>query len=147
MAVFGKSFAAVPESPADAEQCMTYEFTAERAPTYLHVTGRGEHTAENLRRLLLDAYRSAVEHHCNTLLIELNFTGQSLSVGDVYSVISERSGDGAQLRHIVWVDSDPGHHERAEFAEAAARKLGVSVQFFPALAEARRSLLGTARRA
>ena len=55
---------------------MTYEFTAERAPTYLHVTGRGEHTAENLRRLLLDAYRSAIEQHCSTLLIELNFMPQ-----------------------------------------------------------------------
>jgi hypothetical protein len=126
---------------------MTYEFTAERAPTYLHVTGRGEHTAENLRRLLLDAYRAAIEQHCDTLLIELNFTGPSLSVGTVYSVIAERSEDGAQLRHIVWVDSDPGHHERAEFAEAAARKLGVSVQFFPTLAEARLSLQGAARRA
>jgi hypothetical protein len=119
---------------------MTYEFTAERERTYLHVTGRGEHTAEHLRQLLLDAYRSAIEHGCDTLLIELNFTGPSLSVGTIYSVVSERSGDGAQLRHIVWVDKDPGHHERAEFAEAAARKLGVSVQFFPNLEEARRSL-------
>jgi hypothetical protein len=126
---------------------MTYEFTAEREQRYLHVTGRGEHTAENLRRLLLDAYQAAVEQRCDTLLIELNFTGPSLSVGAIYSVISERSGDGAQLRHIVWVDKDPGHHERAEFAEAAARKLGVSVQFFPNLEEARRALQGRQGRA
>jgi hypothetical protein len=119
---------------------MTYEITIERAPTYLHVTGRGEHTADNLRRFLLDAYRAAIEHDCDTLLIELSFAGRSLSVGDIYSVISERSGDGAQLRHVAWVDNDPEHHERAEFAELAARRLGVSVQFFPTLAEARLSL-------
>jgi hypothetical protein len=120
---------------------MNYEFTVERAPTYLHVMGCGDHTADNLRRFLIDAYRAAVEHDCDSLLMQFNFAGQSLSIGSIYSVISERSLDGSQLRHIACVDSNPEHsRERAEFAELAANRLGMSARFFPSVAQARRNL-------
>jgi hypothetical protein len=120
---------------------MSYEFKVERAPKYLHVTGRGDNSEDNLRRFLLDSYRAAVEHDCDTLLMELNFAGRSLSIGSIYSVIAERSSDGSQLRHVAFVDTNLEHpRERGEFAELAASRMGVSVRCFPSVAEARRSL-------
>ena len=120
---------------------MGYEFMVERAPAYLHVKGSGDHTADNLRRFLRDAYRSAIENDRDCLLMELNFAGPSLNLGSIYAVVSEHSSDGSRLRYIACVDMNAGHsHEQAEFAELAANKLGVRVRFFPSLDEARRSL-------
>src|SRR5687768_6162911 len=120
---------------------MTYEFMVERAPTYLHVRGSGDHTADNMQRFLRDSYRAAIENDRDCLLMELNFAGPSLNLGSLYRVISERSSDGSQLGYIACVDMNAEHsQEHAEFAELAANKLGVKVRFFPSLAEARRSL-------
>jgi hypothetical protein len=120
---------------------MRYEFTVERAPTYLHVKGSGDHTADNMRRFMVDAYRAAIEHDCDRLLMELNFTGPSLNFGAIYSVIADRSPDGSRLKRIACVYVNPEQsHEEAEFAELAATNRGVNVRFFPSLADARRSL-------
>jgi hypothetical protein len=94
-----------------------------------------------MQRFLRESYRAAIENDCDCLLMELNFAGPSLNLGSIYSVISERSGDGSQLGYIACVDMNAEHsQERAEFAELAANKMGVKVRFFPSLAEARRSL-------
>ena len=63
---------------------MTYEFRVERAPTYLHVRGSGDHTADNMQRFLREAYRAAIENDRDCLLMELNFAGPSLNLGSVY---------------------------------------------------------------
>lgn len=120
---------------------MRYEFTVEQAPTYLHVKGSGDHTADNMRRFLREAYRAAIENDRDCLLMELNFTGPSLNLGSIYTVISERSSDGSLLSYIACVDMNPEHsHEQTEFAELAANTMGVRVRFFPGLADARHSL-------
>ena len=120
---------------------MRYEFTVEQAPTYLHVKGSGDHTADNMQRFLRDAYQAALENDRDRLLMELNFAGPNLNLGSIYNVISERSSDGSLLRYIACVDMNPEHsHEQAEFAELAANTMGVRVRFFPGLAEARHSL-------
>lgn len=76
-------------------------------------------------------------------LLEMAFTGRSLSVGDVYSVISERSPDGSKLDRIAYVDANPEHsHDIAEFAEVVARNRGVNVRLFTSLPEAKRWLRG-----
>ena len=120
---------------------MRYEFTVEQAPTYLHVKGSGDHTADNMQRFLRDAYQAALENDRDRLLMELNFAGPSLNLGSIYRVIAERSSDGSQLAYIACVDMNAEHsQDHAEFAELAANKIGVKVRFFPSLAEARRSL-------
>jgi hypothetical protein len=119
---------------------MGYEFTAERTPTYLHVVGSGDRTADNLRRFLVDAYRAAVESGCDCLLMELNFTGPALDLVSIYSVITERSYDGSRLKYIACVDRIPESDDQNEFAQLAANRLGVNVRFFRSLEVARRSL-------
>ena len=75
---------------------MGYEFTVERTPTYLHVKGSGDHTADNLKQFLRDAYRAAIENDRDCLLMELNFAGPSLNLGEHL-----RRGLEAQQRRIT----------------------------------------------
>jgi len=122
---------------------MAYQVTVEEHPTYLHVIGAGTRTEENLRCFLIDAHRASVERKRDLLLLELNFSGRSLNLGSVYSVISERSSEGSKYKRIAYVDAS---HERApeesEFAELAAHKQGVNVRLFQSIAEAKRWLEG-----
>jgi len=120
---------------------MDYQFTVVEAPTYVHVIGAGALTAENMRRFLIDAHRSAVERHCDSLLLEPNFSGPSLNFGSIYSIICERSPDGSRYKRIAYVETDQERHqEQAEFAEMAANKLGVNVRLFRSRIEAERWL-------
>ena len=116
---------------------MSYQFTVVPARNYVRAIGTGDNTAENLARFLLDAYRAAIARNCDSALLELNFSGESLSLGIIYAVIAERSSDGTQLRRIAFVDVNSGHvPEHSEFAEMAANKLGMNVRRFRNIADA-----------
>lgn len=120
---------------------MTYEFKAERAPTYVHVTGAGSNTSENMMRFLIDANRAAVEHNSDTLLLEMKFSGPSLDFASIYSVISARSPTGSLFKRIAYVDLNKQQSDdRAEFATLAANNRGVNVRLFRNLTEAQRWL-------
>jgi hypothetical protein len=120
---------------------MAYHFKSEEHATYLHAIGAGERTEENARRFLIDAYRASVERQRDSLLVEVRFSGPHMDLRSIYSVIAERSPDGATLRRIAYVDGvtapaiDP-----AEFAELAARNRGVNVRLFRNVSEAKRWL-------
>ena len=117
---------------------MDYELKVKQEPTYLHVVGEGAHTTENLRRFLIDAHRIALERKCDSMLLEQNFWGPSLSLGNIYSVVAERSIDGSLFKRIAYVDANTEHPpERMEFAELAANKLGVNVRSFRTVSEAK----------
>jgi hypothetical protein len=119
---------------------MTYDFTVEQKPTYLHVIGTGALTEQNARRFLIDAYRASVERKCASLLLEMRFSGPPLPLASIYSVIVERSPDGTRLERIAYVDAD---RDSAEFAQLAAMNRGVNVRLFCSLGEAERWLQST----
>ena len=120
---------------------MTYSFIVEVKPTYLHAKGQGEMTEINARQLLIDAYQACVEHNMDRLLVEMCFTGKSLSFGSVYSVIADRSRDGSMLKSIAYVDNNSAHAgDIAEFAETVAVNRGVNVRLFESVAAAERWL-------
>ena len=120
---------------------MEYHFTIEQHPTHLHVTATGDTTRENVRRFLFDAYQASIAHQRQSLLLEMRFSGPSLDLGAIYSVISERSLDGATLGRIAYVNASPEHTpDVAEFAELAAQNRGVSVRLFRTVDEAKRWL-------
>ena len=120
---------------------MTYHLTVERKPTYLHVIGTGSFTEENARRFLVEAHRASVELNCGSLLLDVRFTGPSMNLGSVYSIISERSPDGSMLDRIAYVDANPAHvAEVAEFAALVAMNRGVNVRLFSSVSEAERWL-------
>jgi hypothetical protein len=115
---------------------MTYLFSVEERQTYLHAKGSGELNVVNARRFLVDAYQACVQRNFKSLLLEMDFTG-NMGLGEVYSVIVERSPDGAKLERIAYFDAhadEPPHV--AEFAELVAQNRFVSVRLFRQLSEA-----------
>jgi len=119
------------------EDPMDYHFTAVLTRTHLHAIGSGTHSPENLRRFLTDTHRVVLEQQCDAVLLEMNFSGPSLDLGSLYSIIVEKSADASLLMRIAYVDTSTEHlPERAEFAELAAIKLGVNARVFPTVAEA-----------
>jgi hypothetical protein len=120
---------------------MDYQFTAVPARTHLHTTGSGTHSPENLRRFLTDTHRVVLEQRWDAVLLEMQFSGPSLDLGNLYSIIVEKSTDAAILRRIAYVDRNTEHlPERAEFAELAANKLGVNARVFQTVVDAERWL-------
>ena len=116
---------------------MAYHFAVEKRATYLHITGVGALSEGNVRRFLLEAYQASVEQKCDSLLLEINFSGPPLNLHSIYSVIAERSPDGAKLRRIAYVDTNPTYAiDPAEFAELTAKNRGVNVRLFRNLADA-----------
>jgi hypothetical protein len=121
---------------------MTYSIVVEHKTTYLHATGTGALSEENARRFLFEAYLATVERECDSLLLEMNFSGPPLQFANICAVIGERSSDGAMLKRIAYVDANYDHSpDMAEFAELAAVNRGVNVRLFRSLGEAEHWLL------
>ena len=120
---------------------MDYQFTAVPTRTHLHTIGSGTHSPEYLRRFLTDTHRVVLEQRWDAVLLEMQFSGPSLDLGSLYSIIVEKSTDAAILRRIAYVDRNTEHlPERAEFAELAANKLGVNARVFQTVVDAERWL-------
>jgi len=111
--------------------------TLEENPGYLHATAVGPRTAANALRFLEEAYQACVRLRQDALLIEVRFTGPSLSLGSLFAVISDRAMDGASLRRIAYVEPDLRDRAQADFAELVAVNRGVNVRQFPDVDAAR----------
>lgn len=115
----------------------TYRFHAEETGQYLRAIGTGNNSTANLLRFLSDAYEAVRDSGRDSVLLVLNFTGPSLSLGSIYSVVAERCEHGRELRRIAYVDANGEHMpDRAEFAELAATQLGLNVRLFWNVADA-----------
>jgi len=114
-----------------------YAMTLEENPGYLHATATGERTAANALRFLREAYQACVRLHHDALLIEIRFTGASLSLGSLFGVINDRAMDGASLRRIAYVEPELRDRSHADFAELVAVNRGVNVRLFPDVDAAR----------
>jgi len=120
---------------------MSYQFTIDVHPGYLHTTVTGDSTAENALRFLRESYEACVERGIASVLLEMNLQGPgSIDTGSVYSVISQRSDTGKQLHKIAYVDRSSHGASKARFAETVAVNRGVNVRLFPSLSEAKRWL-------
>lgn len=118
-----------------------YVMTLEENAGYLHAMATGDRTAANALRFLEEAYAACLRMGYGSLLVEVRFTGPSLSLGSVFAVISDRAMDGAALRRIAYVEPLLEDPEAARFAELVAVNRGVNVRLFPDL-DAARAWLG-----
>jgi hypothetical protein len=115
---------------------MEYNFSVEQKPAYVHATVSGDLSRPNARQFLVDAYQACIDRNVSSLLLEVAFTG-GLSLGEVCSVIRERSLDGSNLERIAYVDTNPDfQRDMAEFAELVAQNRDVNVRLFRTLSEA-----------
>lgn len=120
---------------------MEYHFSAVAKPTYLHVTGSGTHSLDNIRRFFADVNVVHMESHLDALLVELRFVGPSLNIGEAYSIMVENRAIAARLTRFAYVDTNVEHlPERAEFVELAAQRMGVNVRAFRNVAAAEKWL-------
>ena len=116
---------------------MDYQFTAIETASYLHAVGTGVHSAENVRRFLLDTNRIVSARQFDAVLLEVKFTGPSLDFGSIYSIIVDNRADASLVKRIAYVDTNAEHlPDRTEFAELAANKLGVNARVFRTVGEA-----------
>ena len=123
---------------------MEYDFSVEQKDHYLHVKGWGELNAAAVRQLLVDAYQACVERNVGSLLLEMQLTGTNLGMGEVFSVINERSHQGSKLTRIAYVERNTDlPRQFAEFAELVAKNRFVNVRLFDDVADAQQWLEGT----
>jgi hypothetical protein len=117
---------------------MAYNFSVEQKPAYVHAKVSGDLTRPNARQFLVDAYQACIDRNVSSLLLEVAFTGGlGLGLGEICSVINERSLDGSNLERIAYVDTNPDlPRDMAEFAELVAQNRGVKVRLFGTLSEA-----------
>ena len=120
---------------------MDYHLTITERGSYLHAAVSGPNTRENALRFLKEAYEACVARGKTSVLLEMALTGPSLDTSSIFAVIAERSGDGAKLRRIAYVDlSEARDDGKARFAETVAVNRGVNVRFFRDVAEAQKWL-------
>ncbi len=109
---------------------MTYQVTFEERPTYLHAKVAGPRTPENALRFLKEVHEASVRLGHTAVLLEMNMTGPPLGIASVFSVISERSPEGAKLRRIAYVEVSVDSADAARFATTVAVNRGVNVRLF-----------------
>src|SRR5262245_33157151 len=116
---------------------MSYHLTLEEYPSYLHAKVSGTHNAQNAHRFLVEVHEAWVQGNFSAVLLEMNLTGPSLSILNVFNIISERAPYAVGLKQIAYVDGGTGHDlENARFAETVARNRGVNVRLFGTVGEA-----------
>ena len=113
-----------------------FRITIAEKASYLHVTAEGPRTPENAQRVLREAYEACVKAGKSALLLELNFSGPSLSPLDIYRVITGGAADGSRLRRIAYVQAEAPDPTAPRFAETVATNRGVNVRLFRDVASA-----------
>jgi len=114
---------------------MSYQMTVEQRPNYVHAKAVGERSADNALRFLREAYQACINAGRSDLLLEMDFSGPSLSPSSIFEVISDRAPDGLKLRRIAYVDTSRDLSQ-AYFAETVAMNRGVNVRLFADVASA-----------
>ena len=115
---------------------MSYGLTVEERPAYLHAKVVGERTAANLLRCLEESFAACQKSGRSALLLDIGFSGPSLSTASVYNVISQRLVDARKLRKIAYVQTNIDDPAMPYFAETVAHNRGVNVRLFQSMAAA-----------
>jgi hypothetical protein len=123
---------------------MTYSCTIERKPAYISVKVEGENTRDTVLRYLTEAQEACRQHGCSRLLIEENLAGPSLSIGQMFDLVSARADLGPPPPiTIAYVDVNPEHDaSRLRFGETTARNRGFLFHLFASVPEAEEWLAG-----
>ena len=109
---------------------MSYQFTVEQRPAYVHTKVVGERTPENALRFLRDSYTACVNAGRTAVLLEMHLTGPSLGTTNVFDVISSGVPDALKLRKIAYVEGSVGDATMPAFAATVAVNRGVNVRLF-----------------
>jgi hypothetical protein len=122
---------------------MTYSFSVEVLENHLHIRVRGKNDAATIRRYIQEALAAAIAHSCPNLLIEENLEGPTISIGEVFHIVSEGiSAARGEVHRIAFVDVNPSHGtSNMKFAETVALNRGMMMNAFSTVADAQTWLL------
>jgi hypothetical protein len=118
---------------------MLYVIAFEETPEYLLARVTGERSPKNLLRYLEESLAAALASSRSKVLLEMHFTGPSLSSSTIVNVISMVVWDAMKLRKIALVEAAGGDPAMA-FAETVAINRGVNAKLFHSVGEAARWL-------
>lgn len=119
---------------------MEYHLSLVPHPGYLHVSVTGTHSAENAARFLREVREACASQGVSAVLLEVKFSGPSLTTGSIFSVISQESAEGKLFRKVAYVDASDRDPAKIKFAETVALNRGVNVRLFASVEEAGRWL-------
>ena len=111
---------------------------------YLHFKISGINNAENVMHYLAEVYMECKKRNCPTILVEENLMGPSVSMADVFKIVSESGNTWPYVRQIAYVDMNTEHSSTLmKFAETAAINRGVNIRVFTSLQLAEKWILET----
>ena len=121
---------------------MSYNFEIEKNGSYLFVTVYGTRTREAIISMAQEVIDACVKHSVDGALIDVrNFNGR-ISISDSYSIVSKIFPIFHQLgvlKKVVLVDLKK-RSERIQFFGRIARSLGMNIQVFLDIDEAKKSM-------
>lgn len=115
---------------------MSYQFTVEQRPNYAHTKAAGKRTAENTLRFLRDSCAACVNGGYKAVLLEMHFSGPSLTTASVFEVIASQVYDAVKLHKIAYVEGSIDDAAMPAFAVDVAVNRGVNVRLFRDVAAA-----------
>ncbi len=117
---------------------MAYELRIRRQAGHLHVRVTGDNDRETIEAYLNEVQARCEKMRCREVLIEENLRGPSISITELYEIVTALSGKAAPFfRRIAYVDVNPEHdHDRIRFAGDVAANRGVNVSIFKTAAQA-----------
>ena len=118
---------------------MDYVIAFEETPHYLHARVTGERSPRNLLRYLEESLAAALASGRSKVLLEMHFTGPSLSSATIVNAISLVVWDAMKLKKVALVEAAGGDPAMA-FAETVALNRGVNAKLFYSTGEAARWL-------
>jgi len=121
---------------------MPYIIAFEETPEYLHARVTGERTPKNLLRYLEDSLAATVASGRSMVLLEMHFTGPSLSSSALVNAISLVVPDAMKLKKVALVEA-AGGDPAMSFAETVALNRGVNAKLFHSVGEAAQWLAAT----
>ena len=131
---------------------MDYAFASELKDGYLHVRVHGDNDPPTVRRYLKDILLACAREDCPNVLIEENLEGTRLGMGDIFDIVSEKSGSfRPAVRLVAYVGANiRGSMSNMKFAETVAVNRGIRVSAFATVADAekwlRKSLSAAAKK-
>jgi hypothetical protein len=115
---------------------MLYLLALDERPEYLHARVTGERTAQNLLRFLEESFAACLVSARSRLLLEMHFTGPSLTSSAIVNVITLIVPEALKLSRIAFVEAACGDPALA-FAETVALNRGVNARHFNSVGEAK----------
>lgn len=116
---------------------MDYSFRVESKSGYLHIRVRGDNLPSVISHYLREAYEACRESQCPNVLIEEFLEGPTLSVTEVFNLVSKNLNVFPVVQRVAFVDANPAHDPaRMEFAETVAVNRGMHLRHFSAVPEA-----------